>query len=165
MKKEEKGRKNNAAMIVLVSLFMIAVGFTIYPYFFSIKDPQYGGWQGAWNISYFYKDNPTLLFEGTMVLDIRGDSIYGEVEIFPPKSVRPIKLSVEKLKISTDNKMISGVLVYHSFKIRGGYLKETFELYLEELNEFRGNGSCLEYCAEGTEGAEIIWNGERIENN
>lgn len=119
-------------------------------------------WIGNWEIEYYYEHEPQLMYSGTLQLSY-ADTLIAYLEVYPPKSTRPEKLTLGKLLISEDFRLLSGQIVHKSYKISGGYLKESFSFALQKTGIFAGQGECLAYCAEGTTGMPIIWSGSKLD--
>lgn len=147
-------------LILVVVLVLGLVAGTAWVFLGNKQAVSLGDWTGNWEVTYYYKNDQEMPYRGTLQL-IFQDSLFGALEIFPPKSIRPEYLELQSLSLSNDNSRLMGELVHNSFMIREGFPKESFELQLEDRNSMEGRGACLEYCAEGTEGIEIIWQGHR----
>lgn len=152
-------RKVQITSLVTSSL-LILLGMLIVYLLFQKRDFTADDWIGSWDISYFYDNEQELLYTGILSLGFQ-DSLQAYLEVYPPKSTRPEKLTLEKLEISKDFSTLSGQIVHKSYKISGGHLKETFALTLGQGETFNGQGECLAYCAEGTMGISIVWQGNR----
>lgn len=157
MKTSSKPTLIFAAVLVLGLLAGIAWVFLGKKQSVSIDD-----WTGNWEVTYYYKNDQEMPYRGTLQL-IFEDSLFGALEIFPPKSIRPEFLELQSLSLSNDQTQLKGELIHYSFMIREGFPKESFELQLKNRNTIKGRGACLEFCAEGTEGIEIIWQGHRAD--
>lgn len=157
MKTSSKPTLIFAAVLVLGLLAGIAWVFLGKKQSVSIDD-----WTGNWEVTYYYKNDQEMPYRGTLQL-IFEDSLFGALEIFPPKSIRPEFLELQSLSLSNDQTQLKGELIHNSFMIREGFPKESFELQLKNRNTIKGRGACLEFCAEGTEGIEIIWQGHRAD--
>ncbi|MBX2872569.1 MAG: hypothetical protein KTR30_10730 [Saprospiraceae bacterium] len=145
---------------LVISTILVLLGVLILYLFLHQKNFTQEDWLGSWEISYFYDHEPDLVYTGTLRLGWE-DSLQSYLEVYPPKSTRPEKLTLERLEISEDFRSISGQIVHKSYKISGGHLKEDFAFTLEQGDAFSGQGECLAYCAEGTMGISIVWNGNR----
>jgi len=155
-------RTNNTSRItslVTVSA-LVLIGVCLTYLFLGRNSYSQEDWLGTWEVSYYYDHEKELVYTGTLQLSLV-DTLLAYLEIYPPKSTRPEKLSLEKLIISEDFRSISGQIVHKSYKISGGHVKEIFALNLEQGGAFNGQGECLAYCAEGTMGNPIIWTGNR----
>lgn len=154
-----------SSKFTLIALVLVALGLAGgTTWFFTGKSPDVsiGDWSGNWEVTYFYKNDQDMPYRGTLHL-VTADSLSGSLEVFPPKSIRPELLEIQSLSFSDDHSILKGQLVHNSFKIREGFPKETFELKMKNRNTLKGTGACLEYCAEGTEGIEIVWQGNKTE--
>lgn len=156
---KKANRKIRITSLVSSSV-LVLLGILILYLLFNKRNFTTEDWIGSWDISYFYDHEQALIYTGSLQLEFR-DSLRAYLEVYPPKSSRPEKLSLEKLEISEDFRTLSGQIVHKSYKISGGHLKESFVLSLEQGKTFIGQGECLAYCAEGTMGISIVWTGNR----
>ena len=156
---KETSRRSQSPSLV-TSILLILLGILVVYLLFRKTEFTQEDWLGSWDITYFYDHEQELVYSGTLNLGFE-DSLQAYLEVYPPKSTRPEKLTLEKLKISEDFRSISGQIVHKSYKISGGHLKETFAFRLGQGQTFSGQGECLAYCAEGTMGISIIWTGNR----
>ena len=133
-------------------------------YLLSVKERPLSGkdWAGKWEIAYFYENEPGLLFQGTMYLNVE-DSLSGSAEIYAPRSSRLETVAVTVFSVLEDGAAIRGEMLHTRYKISGGFMREAFELHLESPLTFSGRGRCVAFCAEGTEEAGIIWEGNKAE--
>ena len=146
-------------LFVALALLGILVWFT-FDYLNQEAELSVKTWEGDWNVAYYYENEPQLLFEGILNLRVE-DSIRGRLEIYPPKSKKPEVVKLGGLFFEENTLMISGYIVHDHYFINGGHNKEQFEFRLQTAKTFSGNGQCVAFCAEGTEDATIIWQGER----
>jgi hypothetical protein len=115
-------------------------------------------WEGDWKVTYFYENEPNLLYTGTLFLNYK-DTLEGRLEVVAPMSQRTELLELSSLRVSDEGKKLRGSALHTGYKINEGYLQEQFELRLEGTETFSGSGSCVAFCAEGTEGVRIRWKG------
>lgn len=158
---EKTNTTSRSTSLVTISV-LVLIGVCLTFFFLGRKSYSQEDWLGTWEVSYFYDHEKDLVYTGTLQLSVV-DTLLAYLEVYPPKSTRPEKLSLEKLSISEDFRSISGQIVHKSYKISGGHLKETFAFDLKQRGTFIGQGECLAYCAEGTMGNPIIWTGNRSE--
>ena len=142
-------------LLVLVLLFL-----ALFIFFRKEDLPSAKDWLGVWEVTYYYKNEPQILFEGNLKVELK-DSLRGVLEIYPLKASKPEFLKIRGLSIDENTLSIKGQIVHDKYMINGGYNKEAFSFELTSSDEFTGKGICLEFCAEGTEGVEIIWGGVR----
>lgn len=147
-------------LLFLILLLFLLVGVVRYRWFFGKKSFSEKNWEGEWEVSYFYENEPSLPYTGTLKISLK-DSIAASLEIFAPKSSRSEQLELSSLSFREGGVKLLGYARHTGYKIKEGYLKETFELRLEEDGRFSGSGSCAAYCAEGTEGIGIRWEGTK----
>ena len=126
------------------------------------KDKTYieKDWEGKWNVTYFYENEPDLLYTGTLHLSSE-DSLSGQLEVFAPRSNRSELLELSSMSLTKKGQILRGEIRHTRYKIKEGYMLETFTLKLEDLHDFKGRGACVNFCAEGTEGERIIWTGKK----
>ncbi len=154
-----KFRSSQPSSLVTSTLLLLLGILTLY-LFFHRESISQEDWQGSWEVNYFYDNEPELIYTGSLQLGFK-DSLQAYLEVYPPKSSRPEKLSLDKIEFSKDFRSISGQIVHKSYKISGGHLKETFAFTLVQGGTFMGQGECLAYCAEGTMSVPIVWQGNR----
>lgn len=145
---------------LVISTLLVLLGILVVFLLFRKTEFTQEDWLGSWDVTYFYDHEQELVYSGTLNLGYE-DTLRAYLEVYPPKSTRPEKLTLEKLQISEDFRSFSGQIVHKSYKISGGHLKETFAFTLRQGGTFSGQGECLAYCAEGTMGISIIWTGNR----
>lgn len=145
---------------LVTSSVLVLLGILILYLLFNKRNFTTEDWIGSWDVSYFYDHEQELIYTGNLRLGFQ-DTLQAYLEVYPPKSSRPEKLTLEKIRISEDFRTLSGQIVHKSYKISGGHLKETFALSLGQGETFNGQGECLAYCAEGTMGISIVWKGNR----
>ncbi|NND05793.1 MAG: hypothetical protein HKN87_05390 [Saprospiraceae bacterium] len=150
-------RKKKSPLIPGVLLLLCAAIYFLYPD--SVQNDS--GWNGTWAFYYFYENDSSLTYTGQVHLSER-DSHKIDIRIKAPKSSRYQKPTITI--ISHQRNILEGQILYDQFKINGGHPKETFTWELSE-NSFSGTGQCIAHCAEGTEGIDISWFGERAEEN
>lgn len=114
-------------------------------------------WTGDWKISYFYENEPDLVYYGELQLALQ-NSLVGAMEVIPPMSNKSEMLELANIQIS-NNTSIEGEVIHTQYKIQGGYLSENFEWKLVSKDKFQGKGKCIAFCAEGTEDKKITWVG------
>lgn len=155
---------NRTSQIFRWIVFLVLVGLGLLSIFLLREKRSFvqEDWLGNWEIEYFFEHAPQLRYSGTLQLGWT-DSLSGFIEVYPPKSTRPEKLSFENLVVSEDFRLLSGQIVHKSYKISGGHLKESFVFSLQKGKVFAGEGECLAYCAEGTIGIPIIWSGSKLD--
>ncbi len=115
-------------------------------------------WTGSWTVYYFYENDSSLLYTGTMTI-AENDSMLVHLKIKPPKSSR-FESIVANVSDHTAG-MLEGKIIHRRYKIDGGHPTEIFNWQLDQIDRFRGSGQCLQFCAEGTEDLAITWFGER----
>ncbi len=152
--------KDKTSRLIPILVLVIILGMLSSLFFFKKDQNAQKKWEGIWEISYYYENEPGLEYTGTLKLNFE-DSLKGEFEIFAPKSIRSELIDITNLSIKEGGARISGEMEHTSYKINEGFLKETFEFVLEKPDEFRGQGQCSAFCAEGTEGFNIVWEGKR----
>lgn len=145
---------------LVTSSLLILLGILVVYLLFQRRNYTQEDWEGTWEINYMYDHEQDLVYTGTLELGFE-DSLLANLEVYPPKSTRSEKLTLEKVKISEDFRTISGQIIHKSYKISGGHLKENFAFTLGQGDTFVGQGECLAYCAEGTMGISIVWQGSR----
>ena len=152
---QEKSSKRAILKVGLILIGAIILG--VLGYRFLIQPAKISGedWAGIWDVSYFYENEPNLLYTGSLHINSQ-DSLSGYLEIYAPKSTQPETLTLQDFSILENANQISGYVVHNQYKIRGGYMREFFELTLDSKEKISGKGKCLEYCAEGTQDWEII---------
>ena len=153
MKTESKNLR--PGLLLLFLLFLAVLGYFI---FFSPKTGK-GGWHGEWSFIYYYENDTTLQYSGTILLNTV-DSLSAQINVRAPRSNRVEELSVENLVISSEG--LQGKIAHQLYRIKGGPLTEVFSLEISGADQFKGTGRCTEYCAEGTEDYMIIWKGQRL---
>ena len=146
-------------ILFLVLLFLL-LGFLGYQRLLKNKSFFEKDWEGEWQITYFYENEPELLYTGTLFLSFT-DSLEGRLEVVAPMSERTEHLSLSSLEIWEEGKKLTGAAIHTGYKINEGYLQEQFELRLEGAETFTGSGSCVAFCAEGTEEIRINWTGTK----
>ncbi len=118
-------------------------------------------WMGQWDFYYYYVNDTTLQYTGTM--SCTGvDSLDVVFEVKQPKSTRSRRLKGHLLSVSKSK--LTGELTY-DFALKGGFLKEYFEIEKDENQILSGKGRCLAFCAEGTDGVAIEWGGQKRASN
>lgn len=115
-------------------------------------------WVGDWKIKYHYENAPDLIFDGILHIDMENKPV-ARIQIWPPKSRDREILEIQNLVIDGDK--LNGEIVHDTYKIKGGHPSENIELALTNSTTLLGTGKCTAYCAEGTEGENITWSGER----
>ncbi len=154
-------RKGKTIRSLLLSLIILIFGILAVRYLSSKEAAIGNDWSGRWEVSYYYENEPEIKYEGTLQLSFR-DTLSGVLEVYAPTSKRAERLTLSGWSL-TGSETIQGAIVHTRYKIRGGYLRESVDLQLENPNTFKGRGRCLAFCAEGTEGAAIIWKGRKSE--
>lgn len=119
-------------------------------------------WSGRWQVAYYYESEPAIRYEGLLELSFQ-DSVSGTLEVRSPVSKRPEQLPLSGLALTDDGLRLRGEVAHTKYKIKGGYLRESLELHLEAPRRLTGRGHCMAFCAEGTEGVAIIWEGNKSE--
>jgi len=144
-------------MSLLLLLLLFAMGYA-----FLRKSNTFTqeNWVGNWEITYVYDNEKNLQYTGSLHLTFE-DSLSGSLKVFAPKSIRPENLAIKSITASNNFVYIRGLIVHNAYKIKGGYLTETFEFKLENEGSFSGSGQCIASCAEGTEEVPISWSGKR----
>lgn len=158
----EKNSKKSA-LLTLLLLLLLGSGIAAIWIYSGNKKGKYDRWRGKWDVTYYYENHESLQYKGALILNIQG-SPSGMFEIFAPYSSRPETLELSGLKFTDNGAGFSGFVVHDQYRINGGFLKEQLECKLESPEKMSGTGRCLEYCAEGTEGARIIWQGVKTED-
>ena len=152
------GKKDFSILAIL--LLLLILGMLGLRYFFTEKTNSAKDWNGIWEISYFYENEPHLIYEGRLKIMIE-DSIQTELKLFPPRSTR--SETVELNDLQWDETTLKGTIIHTSYKINEGHLQEDFELQLEGTRKFKGSGHCVAFCAEGTEAISIILDGSKTD--
>lgn len=152
---QEKSSKRTILKIGLILLGTALIGVLGYQFLMPSKKSSSKDWAGTWEVSYFYENEPNLLYTGSLHISDQ-DSLSGYLEIYAPKSTRSEILTLQDISLSEDASQISTQVIHNQYKIRGGYMREFFELKLESKEKVSGEGKCLEYCAEGTQDWGII---------
>ena len=145
-------------LILLFSLLILILGLIGLRFLKKDRSLSSEDWAGTWEVSYYYDNEPALLYEGTVYIEVR-DSLSGQREVLAPNSLRPETVPLSNLSFGDKVAIIRGEAIHTRYKIKGGFLQETFELNLTSPRTFTGHGRCTAYCAEGTEKASIIWDG------
>lgn len=156
---KRKGKNNSRILTILILLLLVVIVI-----FFMLpgeNTAQSHSLDGNWKFYFTYSNDTSLVYRGDLNITTH-DSVMMNFEIIAPKSVRAEQIVARNIN-QTDN-TISGTLIYDRFKIRGGYLTENFNLTFKGDSVFDGVGKCMEYCAEGTENASIIWHGSKHAN-
>ncbi len=115
-------------------------------------------WSGEWKLYYYYSSDTNLVYTGELVVGSADSSI--QMSVLAPKSNRSENVQVTEWSIS-DGGGLSGIIVHDLYRIQGGHPSESFALHLTDDLSFEGTGRCVEFCAEGTQGVEMIWRGTR----
>jgi hypothetical protein len=156
-------RSSNKFILVAVMLLaFVLAGVAVWMFTQGKKHFSINDWTGNWEIAYFFENEPEILYHGSLQI-VFEDSLSAFLEVFPPKSVRPEHPLLGSLFLSADRSRLKGEIVHNSFKIREGYPKDAFELIMDKNFTLSGKGICLEYCAEGTDGVAISWQGKKAE--
>ena len=114
---------------------------------------------GHWKIAYHYANDANLIYTGEMQISESDDSIIVDISVKPPRSIRTESLLVEDSKFVDG--LLTGRMIHNTYKIKGGFLTESFELTFTDDDSLHGSGKCLDHCAEGTERMGIIWTGQK----
>ncbi len=117
-------------------------------------------WAGAWKITYFYENEPQLKYTGTLRLTFQ-DTLSSQLTLFAPKSKRPEQVGLAGISTTEEGIRLSGRIIHTQYKINEGFLTEDFYWQLETPDAFSGQGTCVAYCAEGTDDVSIFWKGEK----
>lgn len=152
--------KGNGRQLILALLLLLILAFAGYHLLGRKKEMSAKNWEGEWKISYFYDNEPELLYTGSLFISIQ-DSLKGSLEVFAPMSKRSEQLDLIDLSFEAEGKVLKGSALHTGYKINEGNLRESFTLKLEEADQFSGVGECVAFCAEGTEGVSISWEGNK----
>lgn len=144
-------------LIAIMLLLALGIGVMKYLQKAPVKSPM-DQWSGEWKFFYYYSTDTNLVYTGELQVGLADSSIH--MNVLAPKSNRPEEVQVTAWSVS-DEGGLSGVIVHDLYRIRGGHPSESFTLQLTDDQSFEGSGSCIEFCAEGTEGIEMIWRGTR----
>ncbi|MEL7122917.1 MAG: hypothetical protein AAFO07_25945, partial [Bacteroidota bacterium] len=126
--------------IIAILLFLLILGMLGMRYFFAGETNSTKDWNGVWEISYFYENEPHLIYEGRLKL-VFEDTVKAELILYPPKGTR--SEIVEIADLQWDETTLNGTIIHTSYKINEGHLQENFELKLEEAGKFLGSGRCV----------------------
>lgn len=144
-------------LLLFVLLLAIAMGVVKYLQNASTSTPI-DQWSGDWKFFYYFSTDTSLVYTGELQVGSADSSI--QMTVLAPKSNRSEKVQISEWSVS-DEGGLSGVIVHDLYRIRGGHPSESFALHLMDDQSFEGSGQCVEFCAEGTEGVEMIWRGTR----
>ncbi len=153
--------KNNARTLLFLILLLLLGGGLGYWWLQGKKSISKKDWEGEWKVSYFYGNEPELLYTGNLKIALK-DTIEASLEVFAPKSRRSEKLELSSLNFGAGGIKLGGQARHIGYKIKEGNLTEAFELELTDAGHFIGSGKCAAFCAEGTEGIGIIWTGTKL---
>jgi len=152
-----KKKSKRYTMLLMIAILLV-VGIFGISKLAGFSDAGIDQWVGEWQFVYFYENDSTLIYTGTLSCT-QSDSLVATFEIRAPKSNRS-DIYTASLTLVTD-RQLEGIITYR-YGIGGGFMKESFSLNLSKDGQFTGSGVCLEFCAEGTENVEIKWLGERL---
>jgi len=153
---QDKSKKGRIALALVICALMLIMG----AFFWMRRCNAQEKVDGKWSCYYYYSNDSSLVYKGTVHVQLE-DSLSAKFEIYAPKSKRAEVIAARELTYNSAQRTLSGVLVHDRYKIREGHLLEEFSLVFEDQGQFSGVGRCKEYCAEGTEDAEITWMGMR----
>lgn len=158
----EPNPKNKAIIRLVVLLILLLLGAGGWYFLVYSKQTQLSrtDWIGSWDITYHYEHQPNLIYSGILQINDT-DSLTAFLEVFPPKGIRAEKIALEKIELAENAANLQCMLVHDQYKIAGGYMRQQLELQLQLDGQFTGQGTCLAYCAEGTEGKQMVWTGKR----
>lgn len=144
-------------LIAIMLLLALGIGVMKYLQKAPVESPM-DQWSGEWKFFYYYSTDTNLVYTGELQVGLADSSIH--MNVIAPKSNRSEEVKVTEWSVS-DEGGLSGVIVHDLYRIRGGHPSESFTLQLTDDQSFEGSGSCIEFCAEGTEGVEMTWRGTR----
>ena len=145
--------------ILLAIMLLLALGFGVMKYLQNAPaESPMDQWSGEWKFFYYYSTDTNLVYTGQLQVDLADSSI--EMNVLAPKSNRSEEVQINDWSVSEEGEL-SGIIIHDLYRIRGGHPSESFVLHLIDNQSFDGNGQCVEFCAEGTEGVEMIWRGTR----
>ncbi len=152
--------KKRTYTILAMLLFAFSAGGFYLLFFQKNETISEKDWEGAWKITYFYENEPQLRFTGTLRLTFQ-DTLSGQLTVFAPRSKRPEQVRLTPISTTKGGIRLNGRITHIQYKIKEGFPTEIFQWQLDEPKRFSGRGRCEAHCAEGTEGFEIIWTGEK----
>lgn len=155
-----KRKHSNRNLILLTLLLLVMVII-----FFALPSVKLTGEnqsvEGTWDFYCYYSNDTSLIYRGDLTIGTE-DTLTAVFEIFAPRSTRPEMIRAASLSMEAGK--LSGILVHDRYMIKGGHMHESFELTFDkEEPVFRGEGRCLQHCAEGTESSVITWYGSKQE--
>jgi hypothetical protein len=154
---QTESRRNRVRILIVLLILILLFGLW---YIFSPKEASNKSWNGSWDVTYFYENEPSLAYHGQLEMQTT-DGLAGRLEIMPPLGTKPEVIELQNLSTSSDGLQLSGEIVHDRYKIRTGHLRESFTFNLIDKQAFEGIGSCIEFCAEGTDDIRIRWVGNK----
>lgn len=145
-------------LLAIMLLLALGVGVTKYLQIAQAESPM-DQWTGEWKFFYYYSTDTNLVYTGQLQVALADSSI--QMNVLAPKSNRSEDVQINDWSVSDEGEL-SGIIVHDLYRIRGGHPSESFELHLIDNQSFEGEGQCVEFCAEGIEGVEMIWRGTRV---
>ena len=122
------GSRGKRIRTLLLSLIILIFGILGVRYLSSKEAATGNGWNGRWEVSYYYENEPEIRYEGILQISLQ-DTLSGLLEVYAPVSKRPERLTLSGWSL-TGNDRIRGTVVHERYKIRGGFLLESVELQL-----------------------------------